>query len=296
MIKAPRDVATVVVCPSSLHREGLTRILGAASFHVVAAAASVPEVAPGLLPDSRFILLVFNVSNDDDTALEQIQLFRGLHPTARIALLSGHGQLNNDTIIAAFQAGIDAYFVNPSHDTLIKSLELVMLGGAFMLPAASSSMLHYPDEAIANDSGKNKEVASQGERKYTPRLSEREVSILRCLVKGDSNKVIARKNNIAEATAKIHVKTILRKTGVNNRTQAAIWAMHNEALIGSMRESEPARAAIEAEPSLHGRAVAAPSETRDATASPSDPSRAGQKGDRSDASQLGQEGLSEGEV
>ncbi|XSC41943.1 response regulator transcription factor [Bradyrhizobium sp. RDT10] len=56
-----------------------------------------------------------------------------------------------------------------------------------------------------------------------PRLSPRERSIMRCLIEGDSNKCIARKIEIAEATVKVHIKAILRKIHVQNRTQAAIW-------------------------------------------------------------------------
>ena len=63
-----------------------------------------------------------------------------------------------------------------------------------------------------------------------PQLSPREKSILRCLVEGDSNKSIARKIDIAEATVKVHVKAILRKIRVQNRTQAAIWAMNHGTL------------------------------------------------------------------
>jgi two-component system, NarL family, nitrate/nitrite response regulator NarL len=62
-------------------------------------------------------------------------------------------------------------------------------------------------------------------------LSLREIDIIRRIVEGDSNKHIARRLDIAEATVKAHVKTILRKIGVSNRTQAAIWAMNNS--IGS---------------------------------------------------------------
>src|SRR6478735_4543818 len=60
-------------------------------------------------------------------------------------------------------------------------------------------------------------------------LSGREVSILEGLMLGESNKVIARKLQIAEATVKVHVKAILRKVRVRNRTQAAMWAMQNAA-------------------------------------------------------------------
>lgn len=60
-----------------------------------------------------------------------------------------------------------------------------------------------------------------------PKLSEREAQILDGLVKGHANKVIARTWDIAEATVKVHMKSILRKIHVGNRTQAAIWALEN---------------------------------------------------------------------
>ncbi len=72
-----------------------------------------------------------------------------------------------------------------------------------------------------------------------PQLSPREKSILRCLIEGDSNKCIARKIDIAEATVKVHVKAILRKIRVQNRTQAAIWAMNHGALAVAQNSSAP---------------------------------------------------------
>jgi DNA-binding NarL/FixJ family response regulator len=57
--------------------------------------------------------------------------------------------------------------------------------------------------------------------------SPREAEILRCLVLGCSNKVIARQLGIVEATVKVHLKAVLRKTRTGNRTQAAIWAVNN---------------------------------------------------------------------
>jgi two-component system, NarL family, nitrate/nitrite response regulator NarL len=56
------------------------------------------------------------------------------------------------------------------------------------------------------------------------RFSNREQTILDLLMQGSSNKRIARQLNIAEPTVKVHIKTILRKLGFSNRTQAAIWA------------------------------------------------------------------------
>jgi two-component system nitrate/nitrite response regulator NarL len=56
-------------------------------------------------------------------------------------------------------------------------------------------------------------------------LSEREQQIVDRLARGLSNKHIARELDISETTVKVHVKSLLRKIRMNNRTQVAIWAM-----------------------------------------------------------------------
>ncbi|SED75950.1 two-component system, NarL family, nitrate/nitrite response regulator NarL [Rhizobiales bacterium GAS191] len=265
--------ATVVVHASRAHREGLVRSLGAAGFDVVAAVASVGEVALGLIPTDQSILLVLHGSGDQDAVDAQIQLFREHHPTVRIALLHDQGQPNNTNIIAAFRAGVDAYFVEPSPGTLVKGLELVMRGGTILSPSVLPSILHHFDEVIASGGRTRNEVAGEPERKYTWRLSKRHESILRCLLGGYPNKVIANILGLSETAVKIRVKNTLRKIGVRNRTQAAMWAMSNETLTGKLHEDEAARPAASAEPSPHGNVVPGQSKSpRDATTSPSDPS------------------------
>jgi two-component system nitrate/nitrite response regulator NarL len=61
-------------------------------------------------------------------------------------------------------------------------------------------------------------------------FSGRELQILTHLATGESNKQIALGMGIADATVKVHVKTILRKLSLTNRTQAAIWAV-SEGLV-----------------------------------------------------------------
>ena len=62
-------------------------------------------------------------------------------------------------------------------------------------------------------------------------------------MKGMANKVIARQFDICEATVKVHVKAILRKLGVENRTQAATWAVKQgvgspvQLALGDMRQN-----------------------------------------------------------
>ena len=64
-------------------------------------------------------------------------------------------------------------------------------------------------------------------------LSNREAEILHCLMQGAPNKIIARQLDVAEATVKVHVKAILRRISVANRTQAAMWAVEHLSPTGS---------------------------------------------------------------
>jgi DNA-binding NarL/FixJ family response regulator len=70
-------------------------------------------------------------------------------------------------------------------------------------------------------------VPSFEDRSNDCRLSPREKEILSHLVTGHSNKLIARYLGITEATVKVHLKSVQRKIRVENRTQAAIWALAN---------------------------------------------------------------------
>ncbi len=99
---------------------------------------------------------------------------------------------------------------------LTESLRLVMMGEK-VFPTDLSELLlrNNPQKAP---------MPGPGERQG---LTEREMQILCCLIKGQSNKMIAIHFNITEATVKVHLKSLLRKINASNRTQAAIWALNN---------------------------------------------------------------------
>jgi two-component system nitrate/nitrite response regulator NarL len=128
----------------------------------------------------------------------------------------------NDAL-AVFRAGADGYlFEQISSDALIKSLDLVMLGMT-VLPAALMRVVGEEHEMVDNPAvpGAQTDVPT-----FERKLSHQEMGILLCLMQGKPNKIIARQFNITEATVKAHIKAILRKICVRNRTQAAVWA-HN---------------------------------------------------------------------
>jgi DNA-binding NarL/FixJ family response regulator len=65
-----------------------------------------------------------------------------------------------------------------------------------------------------------------------PLMTDRQRAVLLCLCQGDPNKVIGRKLGMTETTVKVHVREIMRKLGVVNRTQVAI-AVGRNGLVGN---------------------------------------------------------------
>jgi two-component system nitrate/nitrite response regulator NarL len=245
--------ATVLVGPSALLREGLTRILEAADFRVVVSAFGVDDAVVDTLAKYRSVLLIINDAGDDPNTIPgHIELFKKQHPAGRVAVLADHCRLSQ--IVSAFRAGANAYFPTVAAcDALVRYLELVMLGETILPPTILPIILdHKIDdvrESTACDAGRAPEVMTEAEG-HRPQLSARERCILRCLVGGDSNKVIARNVDIAEATVKVHVKAILRKIHVHNRTQAAIWAMNNGSFVWTTGNG---LAPVRATPAISGR-------------------------------------------
>jgi DNA-binding CsgD family transcriptional regulator len=91
--------------------------------------------------------------------------------------------------------------------------------------------------------------------------TDRQAMILKSLVNGDSNKAVARKLHIAEETVKVHMKRLLRRIGVKNRTQAAIWALNNYFAPAASETGELWRAGSFAEPRSARRCAASKPET-----------------------------------
>lgn len=88
------------------------------------------------------------------------------------------------------------------------------------------------NEGEANGNGHSNGNGNGGMEEQAKPLSRRELLILKGLTLGHSNKVIARNLVITESTVKVHMKAVLRKLRLVNRTQAAIWARENINLIG----------------------------------------------------------------
>lgn len=215
-----------------LLKEGLARILRASNFRILASVSCADDLRLSKSTPPPSLCLIVHTGDDFDGAVEQIELLRSRYPDGRIAFVADHYRLRDLT--AAFRAGANGYFVNViSCDRFVKSVELMMLGETIFPPAFLSFILdpntHLADAVTSDhaDDRNGEPILLATEDASAPLLSPREKSILLCIIEGDSNKCIARKMDIAEATVKVHVKAILRKIRVQNRTQAAIWGINN---------------------------------------------------------------------
>jgi two-component system nitrate/nitrite response regulator NarL len=225
--------ATFIVGKSVLIREGIARILSAANFRTLASVSCADDLPPNKLQLQPSLVLIVHSGDDFESTVEQIEVLRERHPKARIVVVTDHYRL--DEMVSALRAGASGYFINVMKcDVFVKSIELVLMGETVFPPAFMSSIIHSESDHSAKAEPRNdndRVLTFTAERCITQQLSPREKSIMQCLIAGDSNKSIARKIDIAEATVKVHVKAILRKIRVQNRTQAAIWGMNNDSLV-----------------------------------------------------------------
>jgi two-component system, NarL family, nitrate/nitrite response regulator NarL len=124
-----------------------------------------------------------------------------------------------------YQAGLSG-LCSPAMvgSSLVKALELVVAGATFLPAAVGLALLEQQSRRSRPDAQAVRTTPAAG---LAGRLSDREVRILRDLMQGASNKIIARRLGLAEATVKVHIKAILRKVQAANRTQAAMWAQQH---------------------------------------------------------------------
>ena len=170
------------------------------------------------------------VERRDATDLAPLQ---AAHPAARILVLGDSDNPDPDDLLRVLQAGAHGYLRSTAClDMLSKVIDVMTLGEA-VLPGLAAAQL-------IDRCGKPKPVAVSighpGRRGHAgfAGFSPSEASVLMLLTEGSSNKLIAIKLGIAEATVKVHVKAILRKLHVSNRTQAALWARvnHDQTQVG----------------------------------------------------------------
>ncbi|WP_099513972.1 LuxR C-terminal-related transcriptional regulator [Microvirga ossetica] len=215
-------VATVLLCGNALLGAGLTHLLNGTRFGVAVSGRTGDTSLSGQAEPALYIV-------DASGSLEQtIMLVEGAkrqRPSARVAAIANDFDLN--LIQLAVSAGVDSFcLATVSREVLINVLELTVLGEQILPRSVVNCLLNHASTVSSVGRISSTSEKSAPDPRVT-KLSPRETVILQSLMGGDANKVIARRLDITESTIKVHVKSILRKIGAANRTQAAMWANEN---------------------------------------------------------------------
>lgn len=138
---------------------------------------------------------------------------RGLSPRALVLTSVS----DREDVAPAMRAGAAGFLykdVEPA--ALVHAIRAVHGGQVLLAPEAAEAMLSLSGSVPATPEG----------RRVAP-LTEREREVLALIASGRSNREIARQLTVAEKTVKTHVSNVLMKLGVQDRTQAALYAVRN---------------------------------------------------------------------
>ncbi len=207
--------SVLLIDASRLFREGLRRIFSDSSFAVVHESFSIEDALP-FIESLQPVLVLVDLPDCGEALTGHIGQIRIVAPRARIVVLTEAIRVNR--LADALSVGVDGYMLkNMSADALQQSLRLVLLG----------EKVFPTDLAHLLTNGRIVSRSDSGQMGHFNGLSDREMQILGCLLNGAQNKQIANELKISDGTVKVHLKAILKKIHVQNRTQAAIWALNH---------------------------------------------------------------------
>ncbi|HZQ73118.1 MAG TPA: response regulator transcription factor [Burkholderiales bacterium] len=172
------------------------------------------EAAMALAKQARFDLVILDLGLPGVSGVQALQRFRETYPDLPVVVYSGAS--DSASISAALDLGAMGFIPKTAgKDILLGALRLIVSGGVYIPVEAMKQRADEPAPAAPAASGRS--VTELG-------LSPRQAEVLSLLLKGLPNKLIARRLDISENTAKIHVSAVLHALGVSTRTQALIAA------------------------------------------------------------------------
>lgn len=222
-----QPIRVLLVDDHSLFRSGIRSLLQRhAEFLVVGEAADGVEGikrAQQLKPD--VVLLDLNMPGI--SGVETLQLMQQDCPDTAILMLTVSEESSD--LALAMRAGARGYLIkNIETDYLLRAIRRAAAGETVVAEALTGKLV-----AQLNGGGQPAAAPSEYDK-----LTPREKDILACLARGESNKLIARKLDLAESTVKIHVQNVLKKLKLSSRVQAAVFAVeHRMSSEGADRPS-----------------------------------------------------------
>ena len=231
------SVLVVLLENNPIEREGISSFLRSGGFDNCVTGTKLDELGKFESGNQSRVLCLIDFDQERAALGTTVKKLRTIFPGCAIIVLAE--ACSRTVLMQVVGSGADGLLRKQSEGAvLVKSIELALLGER-VFPA--DSLLEVFKAEAANDAEGDQDDARIG----LACLSSREREILLGLEAGHSNKTIARTFGITESTVKVHVKAILRKALLKNRTQAAVWAKRARS---SDRLKTDARATVTTEP------------------------------------------------
>lgn len=203
-------IRVAVVDDHEVVREGLRALFAGTDIEVVAEISSGDQLV-GSVSQNRPDVVLLDVRMPDVDGIMALEHLRQKMPDLPVVMLSSY---DNPTYVARSAALGAANYVLKGcpRDELIDAVARA----ARRQPASTDGLMHRVKSAMARRTERSEQ---------DPPLTNRELQVLRHIALGLSNKEIGRSLDISVETVKEHVQNTLRKIGVTDRTQAAVWAV-----------------------------------------------------------------------
>ena len=210
-VTASPPIRVLIVEDHPIMRQGLGVVLDTYEDLVLVGEAENGEQAVQLAQELKPDVIIMDIQMPVKDGLTAIQEIAGLGLETRILVLTSYP--DDDKVFQAIKAGAMGYFLKETRsDDLAEAIRLLLRGEVALSPVIARKLMQEIKEPI--------ETISHAEA-----LTPRELEILRYLARGLSNQEIADELKISTTTVATHVRNILGKLHLANRTQAALYAL-----------------------------------------------------------------------
>ena len=210
------SVRVLLVDDHDLFRTGLRNLLEERGVQVAGEAgqgADAVRLVRELAPD----VVVMDLHMPGMSGIEAIRQIHGFAPLTRVLVLTISDQ--DDDVLDAILAGACGYLLkDASVDDLIRGIVAAAVGESLVSPAIAGKVLQQ-----VRATGVSPEAADT----LRTELSERELDVLKLIAAGNDNAMIAAQLHISPKTVKNHISNILMKLQIDNRIQAAVYAVRS---------------------------------------------------------------------
>ncbi|HEY6760010.1 MAG TPA: response regulator transcription factor [Baekduia sp.] len=212
-------IRVVIADDHGLVRAGLAQLVGGADDIEVVAVAGGGREAIEVIARTRPDVVLMDLSMPDLDGIAATRAARRRAPETNVVILTSFS--DRDRIVEALDAGAVGYLLKDAEpEELLRGIRAAARGESPLAPKAAA-------ELIAGRRADAGGEPTQRPASVAVDLTAREREILSLLAEGRSNKVIARRLDIAEQTVKNHLSRIFQTLGVTDRTQAALWAQRH---------------------------------------------------------------------